>query len=137
MLSFASLGETEAAAALAAMRDELLRRGTPAVIAVADAMGEPVAFLRMDGAALMSGPIALNKAYTAARTGRPSRALGAAIRERGHQLGYYPDPRFVGWAGGLPVLAGGACVGAVAVSGLTQDDDEAVAALGVAAAAAA
>jgi glc operon protein GlcG len=133
-----TLGEAEAMRAIAAIRAELQRRGTPASIAVADAHGELIALLRMDGAGLSTGPIAANKAFTAARLRQPSRALGTAVRERGHQVTYYGDARYVGWAGGLPVLTtdGKAAIGAVAVSGLSQDDDEVMAALGVAAIAA-
>lgn len=131
------LSEASVRAAIEAIRTELQRRGTPAVIAVADPGGDLLGFLRMDGAPPMSGPVAINKAFTAARTGKPSRAVGTGIRERGHQLGYYGDARFCGWAGGVPVLAGSVCAGAVAVSGLSQDDDEAMAQLGAAAALAA
>ena len=48
-------------------RHELLRRGKAAVIAVADAHGELIALLRLDGTPLPSILIATNKAWTAAR----------------------------------------------------------------------
>jgi glc operon protein GlcG len=128
------LDDIAATRAIEAIREELRRRGKAASIAVADAHGELVALLRMRGAGLETGPIATNKAFTAARLRRPSRALGTAIRERGYQLGYYGDPRYVGWAGGMPAATGsGDAIGAVAVSGLSQDEDEELAAIGVAA----
>jgi glc operon protein GlcG len=96
-----------------------------------------LAFLRMKGAPLESGPIAINKAFTAARLRKPSRALGDSVRAKGYDTAWYGDPRYLGWGGGMPVAVGGLVVGAVAVSGLSQDEDEALAALGIAAALAA
>ena len=53
--------------------------------------------------------------------------------ENGFDIAYYGDPRYVGWGGGLPVRVEGEVVGAVAVSGLTDAEDEELSALGVAA----
>jgi glc operon protein GlcG len=128
------LGGAEALRAIHAIRDEALRRGLAAVIAVADAHGELLAFLRMEGGPLESGPIATNKAFTAARLRKPSRAVGERLRSKGEDIAFYGDPRYVGWGGGLPVVVAGVVVGAVAVSGLSQDDDEELAAIGIAAA---
>jgi glc operon protein GlcG len=134
-----TIGHVEAQAAIAAIQSELARRGKVAVIAVADDHGELVALLRLDGAALPSTTIAQNKAYTAARDGKPTAQLGKRARdqEHGFDIADYGDPRFVGWGGGVPVVVGGAVVGAVAVSGLTSDEDAELAALGVVAAIAA
>ena len=49
------------------------------------------------------------------------------IRDR-----YYADPLLTAFGGGLPVYAGQQVVGAVAVSGLTDQEDEDLAALGIA-----
>jgi glc operon protein GlcG len=130
-----TLGEAEADKAVAAIRDELRRRGMTAVIAVADPHGELIALLRLDGAPLSSVQVAANKAWTAARQRRPTRDTGAALRDpaSGFDIAWYGDPRYTGFAGGLPVLVGGRVVGAVAVSGLTQALDDELAAIGVAA----
>ncbi len=135
MNQVSQLGQAEAQKALQVIQTELAKRGKPAVIAVADAYGELIAFLRMDGAPLPSVRIAMNKAYTAARQQQPTRDVGNRVRdaEEGHDIAYYGDPRFVGWGGGLPVLVKGQVVGAVAVSGLPEKEDMEVAALGVAA----
>ena len=69
------LGHAEALACVDAIRAELARRGQTAVIAVADAHGELVALLRLDGAPLSSIGVASNKAYTAARMQLTTRAL--------------------------------------------------------------
>jgi glc operon protein GlcG len=94
-------------------------------IAVADAHGELIAFARMDGVPLPSISVAMNKAWTAARTGKPTREIGEKVRhpERGHDIAYYGDPRYVGWGGGVPVLKNGEIAGAVAVSGLSSVED--------------
>jgi glc operon protein GlcG len=49
-------------------------------------------------------------------------------------MAYYGDPRYVGWGGGVPVIMNGSVVGSVAVSGLSQEEDAELAALGAAAA---
>lgn len=126
------LGEKEAGLAIEAIRGELLRRGKKAVIAVSDAHGEPIALLRMDGAPLASVDVALRKLLTAARERAATGELGRAFQSLGWQLSN-SDPRFTGWAGGLPARHRGAVVGAVAVSGLAQEEDEELALLGLAA----
>jgi glc operon protein GlcG len=102
------------------------------VVAVTDAHGELIAFARMDGAALPSITIAMNKAWTAARTGKPTHEIGEKVRDsqRGHDIAYYGDARFVGWGGGIPVYKDGDVAGAVAVSGLSSKEDSGLASLG-------
>lgn len=104
---------------------EVTRRGKAAVIVVADAHGELMALARMDGAPYSSITIAMNKAYTAARERKPSKEIGIASRdvEKGFDIGYFGDPKFTGWGGGVPILREGVVVGAVAVSGLPQVED--------------
>jgi len=58
--------------------------------------------------------------------------LGETLHAKGADVAYYGDPRYVGFGGGLPVRIDGAVAGAVAVSGLSDDEDEALAAMGVA-----
>ena len=104
---------------------EVEKRGKAAVIVVADAHGELLALARMDGAPLSSIAIATNKAWTAARERKPSEDIGTAARDRdkGFDIGYFGDPKFTGWGGGVPVWKDGKVVGAVAVSGLPQEED--------------
>jgi glc operon protein GlcG len=101
-------------------------------IAVADAHGELIAFARMDGVPLPSIAIAMNKAWTAARTGKTTQEIGEKVRhpQKGHDIAYYGDPRFVGWGGGVPLRRDGEVAGAVAVSGLTSKEDSDLASLG-------
>jgi glc operon protein GlcG len=133
MQKITSLGHIEAQQAIAAIQAEMLKRGRVGVIAVADAHGELIALLRLDGAPLPSIQIAMNKAYTAARERKPSREIGQKSRdpEQGFDIAYYGDPKIVGWGGGLPVVLEGAVVGAVGVSGLPEAEDIDLAQLGL------
>jgi glc operon protein GlcG len=135
MQQIITLGHTEAQRALQAIQAELLKRGQAAVIAVADAHGELIGLLRLDGAPLASIVIATNKAWTAARERMPTRQLGQAARDPvdGFDMAYYGDPRYVGWGGGVPVIIDGMVVGSVAVSGLPEQEDMDVVQIGVAA----
>jgi glc operon protein GlcG len=135
MIRSVSLGQNEAQQAVAAIQTELARRGKAAVVAVADAHGELIALLRLDGAPPASVLIAANKAWTAARERKPSREIGQAARDpqHGFDIAYYGDPRYLGWGGGLPVIKDGVVVGAVAVSGLVEAEDIELAQIGVAA----
>jgi glc operon protein GlcG len=95
------------------------------VDAVADSHGELIAFARMDGAPISSIRIAANKAWTAAREREATKEIGEKARhpEKGHDIAYYGDPKFVGWGGGIPIWKDGVVAGAVAVSGLSSSED--------------
>jgi glc operon protein GlcG len=133
MNTYTSLGHLDAQRAIMAIQAELGRRGKAAVIAVADAHGELLGLLRLDGAPLASILIATNKAWTAARERKPTRELGQTARDakEGFDMAYYGDSRYVGWGGGLPVMVDGTVVGAVAVSGLPEHEDMELAQIGV------
>jgi glc operon protein GlcG len=100
--------------------------------AVVDSHGELIAFARMDGVPFPSINIAINKAYTAARARKSTQEIGDKVRhpEKGYDIAYHGDPKFVGWGGGVPVLKNGEVVGAVAVSGLSAAEDADLAASG-------
>src|SRR5690349_19206650 len=103
MVQVTNLGAAEAQIAIRAVHDELLKMGRTAEIAVADAHGELIALLRLDGAPLPSILNAQNKAWTAARERKSSGEIGDAARDRnrGFDIGYFGDPRYTGWAGGV------------------------------------
>ncbi len=130
-----SLGHAEAQRAIQAIQAELVKRGKAAVVAVADAQGELIALLRLDGAKLPSITIAANKAWTAARERKPTREIGQASRDpaTGFDFAYFGDVRYIGWGGGAPAVVDGAVVGAVAVSGLSEAEDMDLAQIGLAA----
>ena len=130
-----TLGHNDAQRAIAAIQAELARLRVPAAIAVVDPAGEVIALVRMDGVPIACVGNATNKAFTAARLQKSSRDVGKSVRDpvSGYDISYYNDTRYIGWGGGLPVVVNGQTVGAVAVSGLSEDDDEKLAALGIAA----
>ncbi|HJY06303.1 MAG TPA: heme-binding protein, partial [Bryobacteraceae bacterium] len=104
MIQIASIEYAEAKRVIDAITEEVLRRGKAGVIAVADPHGELIAFARMDGAPYSSILIATNKAYTAARERKATKEIGEAARhpEKGFDIAYFGEPRFVGWGGGVP-----------------------------------
>lgn len=129
-----SIDFADAQRAVALIVEKALQMEKTAVVAVADAHGELIYFARMDGAPLPSINISMNKAWTAARARKPTHEIGEKVRhpELGYDIAYYGDPRFVGWGGGIPVWKDGQVVGAIAVSGLSSEEDMALAKLGVA-----
>lgn len=118
---------------IGAVRAELERRGDGAAVAVVDAHGELVAFLRTDGCPLASIDNAIHKAFTAARERVESSVIGEKSRAEGFAITNFGDLRYTGWGGGVPIEIDGTVVGAVGVSGLPEADDVALARLGVAA----
>ncbi|WP_171757744.1 heme-binding protein [Vibrio sp. RE86] len=93
-------------------------------VAVTDSHGELVAFYRMDGVSVQAGLLAQNKAYTSARDRQPSGDLGQWARETGKQLSYWTDPKITGFMGGLPIISNDVVIGAIGVSGLSEEEDE-------------
>jgi glc operon protein GlcG len=124
---------SEAKRAIDLIVEKTLQMQKAVSIAVADSHGDVICFARMDGAPVSSIRIAMNKAWTAARERKPTVEIGEKVRhpEKGHDICYYGDPNYVGWGGGVPVRKKGEVVGAVAVSGLSSDEDVALAMLGV------
>ncbi len=118
-----TLSHSEAGGAVDLVRRELETRAAGAAVAVVDAHGELLAFLRTDGCRLSSITIAINKAFTAAREQLTTAELGRRCREEGFPMSNFGDPRFVSWGGGVPVVRDGATVGAVGVSGLPEQLD--------------
>ena len=133
MRDFRTLDYSDAKRAADLIIEKALQMQKSAAIAVADSHGDLLYFVRMDGAPVSSIQIAMNKAWTAARERKPTREIGDKIKhpEKGHDIAYYGDPKYVGWGGGLPVWKNGEVVGAVAVSGLSSNEDVALATLGV------
>jgi len=96
-------------------------------VAVTDSHGELVAFYRMDGVSVQAGLLAQNKAYTSARDRQPSGDLGKWARETGKQLSYWTDPKITGFMGGLPIVSNDVVIGAIGISGLSEEEDESLA----------
>lgn len=125
-----SLTAADARLILAAARAEAEKQSWNVTIAVVDEAGIPLALERMDGAFPQSAEIAVKKAWTAAAVRLPTKAAEDMVKERPALVMF---PGQVRVQGGLPLKAGGECVGAVGVSGVASAQDEQVAAAGVAA----
>ncbi|MBB3236755.1 GlcG/HbpS family heme-binding protein [Phyllobacterium endophyticum] len=135
MLQIPCLSHDDASRAVDVILHALKATNRSAVVAVADQQGELIVLSRLDGAPYASIQIAANKAWTASRERCPSLAIGQASRsgEAGFDMVSYGDIRYTGFGGGLPVIVGDAVIGAVAVSGLSTQEDIALAQDGVAA----
>ncbi len=132
MRSLHTIDYSEAKRAVDLIVEKALKAKKAVVVAVADSHGELICFARMDGAPVSSIRIAMNKAWTAARARKATQEIGEKVRhpEKGHDIAYYGDSRFVGWGGGIPVWKNGEVAGAVAVSGLSSSEDVGLANLG-------
>jgi glc operon protein GlcG len=99
----------------------------PVSVFVADDHGEIVAAAKMDDAPPDTRLNAQRKAYTAARSDATSSgALADKVRDDPAELNSF-DPFFTFFRGGLAIFQAGRRVGAVGVSGLAGNDDEALA----------
>jgi glc operon protein GlcG len=131
MIERTSLGLSEARTALDAIL-EAAGDGAPIAAVVVDADGDTIAYARMDGSTFLSRAMAVRKAYTSARMGADSGALGASMGAAGINLSEL-DPQYAGHGGAICVRADDQVVGAVGVSGRSPGQDEDLARTGAAA----
>ncbi|GAK56162.1 hypothetical protein U27_03124 [Candidatus Vecturithrix granuli] len=124
------LSHSDALKIITAIQAELEKNQKGAAIAVVDAQGELMAFLRTDGCRLPSINIAINKAFTAARERKESAEIGQASRNQGFPMSNFGDMRYTGWGGGVPIVYQGQVVGAVGVSSLPEQEDMKMSRLG-------
>ncbi|OAN46716.1 hypothetical protein A6A04_06340 [Paramagnetospirillum marisnigri] len=116
-------------AAIAHARDQDLR----ITVAAVDAGGHLKALIRMDGAPFHGVTLATDKARTSAGFGTPTAVWKDRIGARAHLLeGLNGRDGFIPIGGGHPVFRDGVLVGALGVSGATEDQDCDIAAAGVA-----
>lgn len=124
-----NLSHKEAQLMIGAIQSKLEKENKAAAVAVTDSHGELIAFLRMDGCHLPPLYVAINKAFTAAREGRESGAVGASSRADGFPMTNFGDLRYTGWAGGFPIIHEGQIIGAIGVSGLDEEQEAALGSL--------
>jgi glc operon protein GlcG len=117
------LSHTDAANIVSTIQTKLDTENKGAAIAVVDAQGELLAFLRTDGCKLPSINIAIHKAFTAAREKTESFFVGEASRTDGFPMTNFGDLRYTAWGGGVPIVYEGQVIGAVGVSGLPEEED--------------
>jgi glc operon protein GlcG len=104
--------------------------GVPQCIAVVDVGGNLLAFVRMDGAKVLSQISATQKAVTAASS---RAATGGADDALATKLALATGGRVTNLKGGLPIVVDGHVVGAIGVGSGTGDQDVVVADAGIAA----
>jgi len=103
----------------------------PVVAAVVDASGNLLACVRADGAYVASVGIAQDKAYTAAVFRAATDTLGKALNVNPLlAAGISQRPGVVLFGGGLPITAQGQVIGAIGVSGGSEENDMACAEAG-------
>jgi glc operon protein GlcG len=94
--------------------------GVPQNITVVDEGGTMLAFVRMDGAKLLSGETSKSKAITAASHRQPTSRLDPDLELK---LAIAAGGRLTNLEGGLPIVIDGVCVGAVGVGSGTGEQD--------------
>ena len=120
---------------IAAAESKATEIGQPMNIAVADAGGNLVAHVRMDGAWIGSIDISIKKAFTARAFDIATKDLAQHSQSGGQFFGIHAsnDGRVMIFAGGVPLKRDGRVVGAIGVSGGSGEQDHAVAEAGAAA----
>ncbi|PXW53552.1 GlcG/HbpS family heme-binding protein [Chelatococcus asaccharovorans] len=104
--------------------------GAPQCIAIVDEGCNLLAFVRMDGARVLSVESATRKAMTAATTGEPT---GHMPPEKASALAAATSGRMTNLLGGLPLKVDGQIVGGIGVGSGTGEQDLEVARAAVAA----
>lgn len=120
---------------IAAAEAKAAEIGQPMNIAVADAGGNLVSHVRMDGAWLGSIDISINKAFTSRAFDIQTKDLGDNAQPGNQFYGIHASNhgRIMIFAGGLPLSRDGQVVGAIGVSGGSGEQDQSVAEAGAAA----
>jgi uncharacterized protein GlcG (DUF336 family) len=106
--------------------------GCPVNIAVVDAGGNLVAHVRMDNARIGATDIAINKAWTARAFDMETAELGHLSQPGGPFYGIHASNggRVMLLAGGVPLRHTGQIIGALGVSGESDEQDAACARAG-------
>jgi glc operon protein GlcG len=129
LLTAYSVSAALAQRAIAVARETASGLGVPVCIAVSDQAGHLVAFERMDGAPLLSAQLAQDKAYSVcAFGGLPTEEWWPMLETEGALLhGIVKTDRLVIFGGGAPIRSAGNLVGAVGISGGSEQQDSQIA----------
>jgi len=115
---------------LTSAQAEARRNGWTMVVCVVDDGAHVICLERMDGTQIASVMVAQDKAATAVRFKRPTKALEDAVA--GGRLVVMKLGGATPVEGGLPIIVEGQVVGGIGVSGGTSPQDGIVAAAGLA-----
>jgi uncharacterized protein GlcG (DUF336 family) len=97
--------------------------GVPQCLAVVDAGGRLMAFVRMDGARPASAEIAITKAVSAALRYRPTSEEAGGDVAGGARLALASGGAITNIGGGFPIVVEGRVIGGVGASSGTVDED--------------
>jgi uncharacterized protein GlcG (DUF336 family) len=125
-----SLTLEDAKVVMAAAETEARANGWPMAIAIVDGGGHLVLFQRFDHTGIGSVAVAQRKAASAALFRRPTKVFEDALAGPNGIRLLSISPDLVAVEGGIPLVAGGAIVGAIGVSGMQSHQDGQVAAAG-------
>ena len=120
-----------AKAVMEAAEAEAAKEGWPMVIAIVDSGANLLMLHRMDQAQLGSIQIAREKAETAVKYRRPTKAFQDVLAAGGAGLRLLGMGNLLPLEGGLPLIADGRVVGAIGVSGMQSPQDAQVARAGL------
>jgi uncharacterized protein GlcG (DUF336 family) len=112
---------------------EAARNKWTMAVAIVDTAGDLVYFEKMDETQVASTVIAVDKARSAARLKRPTKALQDALTATPDGIRLLALQGAVPVEGGVPIVVGGRIIGAIGASGGTSVQDGQVAAAGLAA----
>lgn len=109
-----------------------IARNWPVAFAIVDEGGHLLWLQRLDRAAPISSEICIAKAKTAALGRRESRVYEEMINAG--RVSFLSAPLLEGMLeGGVPIMVGGYCIGAIGVSGVKSTEDAQIAQAGIAA----
>lgn len=93
-------------------------------VSVVDASGLEMAFLRMSNSFIHSIDIAKDKAYTSASFGFSTNTWTEIFKDMPHlEQGFSNRDRLIPFGGGLPIFINDVKIGAIGVSGGTEEED--------------
>lgn len=120
----AKLTHKGALALLQAAMDKANDMGQPQCIAIVDEGCNLLAFVRMDGARVLSVESATHKAMTAASSRKPTGLMDADVELK---LGLATGGKMTNLKGGLPIVVNGQVIGGIGVGSGTGAQDREVA----------
>ena len=120
--------------AMNAMLDKAMQElDRPLAIAIVDADAKMLSYARMDNCRALPQRMAVSKAYTSAMSGSDSDAYAQRLKNEGRNIADFGDSSLVAVQGAVVVRDPGTdlVLGAIGVSGLSAQEDEDLARLGL------
>jgi len=130
------LGLNEARAIVDAMLEAAAHKGLKFAAAVVDAGGDLVHLSRMNGASALNARMSYNKAYTATKWQRDTKAIkqrlfDMSLGDERREIGWFCDPLYTPVWGGIVLRSkDSTMLGALGESGGTYQQDEEIGQLG-------